>query len=381
MPSLSNRPASTTRVLIAFAIVYIVWGSTYFFIRLSVLHMPPMVVGCLRFLVAGIMMLTWCVLRGERVFVWSTMRPALISGLLLLFFGNGALIWSEQYLASSLAAILLASGPIWFVLLDKRKWRENFHSRKTITGLVVGFAGVILLFGERLAHSFSSSPAGRVRNGVGVIAPAAGAGGVAGGGPDWQVIALVVLLFGSISWAAGSLYSKYQSSGNSNSVNAGWQMLAAGIAFIPAGVLSGEWSHFQWQQVPMSSWLSILYLITMGSLAGYSAFVWLLQVRSATQVSTHAYVNPVVAVLLGAFFAGEKMSPVQLLGLAIILGSVLLINLAKYRSSLAAARAADRSRISTLEAAAVPENAAIHPAGSASGPGEGVTMPVEANAG
>jgi drug/metabolite transporter (DMT)-like permease len=285
----------------------------------------------MRFLIAGILMLFWCEIRGVRVFVWKDMKPAIVSGLLLLFFGNGALIWSEQYLPSSLAAILLASGPIWFVVLDRRKWQENFRSRETILGLLVGFAGVILLFGERLAHSFAGAATA-----ANVTQP--GTGGVSGAGTNWQALALLVLLLGSISWAAGSLYAKYRSSGNSNSVNAGWQMLAAGVAFIPASLIRGEWVHFHWQDVPLSSWLSVFYLVTMGSLAGYSAFVWLLQVRSATQVSTHAYVNPVVAVLLGVFFANEKMSPLQLLGLAIILVSVLLINLAKYRASAAAVR-------------------------------------------
>jgi len=342
MSSPSNKSVSALRVAIAFAIVYIVWGSTYFFIRLSVLHIPPMLVGCMRFLIAGILMLLWCEITGKRVFVWKDMKPAIVSGLLLLFFGNGALIWSEQYLPSSLAAILLASGPIWFVVLDRRKWQENFRSRETILGLLVGFAGVILLFGERLAHSLTGTATGAATPGsvaagaVNVTQP--GTGGVSGAGTNWQALALLVLLLGSISWAAGSLYAKYRSSGNSNSVNAGWQMLAAGAAFIPASLISGEWVHFHWQDVPLSSWLSVFYLVTMGSLAGYSAFVWLLQVRSATQVSTHAYVNPVVAVLLGVFFANEKMSPLQLLGLAIILVSVLLINLAKYRASAAAAR-------------------------------------------
>lgn len=340
MASLSDRPVSTMRVIIAFAIVYIVWGSTYFFIRLSVAHIPPMLVGCMRFLIAGLLMLCWCLATGERIFVWKNMKPAIVSGLLLLFFGNGALIWSEQYLPSSLAAILLASGPIWFVLLDRRKWQENFRSKETILGLLVGFAGVILLFGERLFMSLSVDPAGAA-NGTTNVA-ASGVPGAAG--TNWQVVALLVLLAGSISWASGSLYAKYRSSGNSNSVNAGWQMLAAGVAFIPASFVSGEWVHFHWQDVPLSSWLSIFYLVTMGSLAGYSAFVWLLQVRSATQVSTHAYVNPVVAVLLGVFFANEKMSPLQLLGLAIILISVLLINLAKYRASSAISRSGQEEK-------------------------------------
>jgi drug/metabolite transporter (DMT)-like permease len=310
MSPASNKPASTVQVVVAFTILYIVWGSTYFFIRMAVEHIPPMLLGCMRFLVAGILMLLWCVVTGQRIFSWKYVRPAVVSGLLLLFLGNGGLIWSEQYLASSLAAILLAAGPIWFVLLDRGKWSENFRSRETIIGLLIGFAGVILLFGERLLGGTMHSAGGH-----------------------WQVIALGVLLLSSIFWASGSLYSKYKAAGNPNSVNAGWQMLAAGVAFLPASWGSGEMAHFHPQEVTMSSWLAVVYLVTMGSLAGYSAFTWLLQVRSATQVSTHAYVNPVVAVLLGMFFAGEKMSSIQLLGLAIILVSVLLINLAKYRAS------------------------------------------------
>jgi len=321
MSPVANRPASTVQVVIAFTILYIVWGSTYFFIRMAVAHIPPMLVGCMRFLLAGILMLLWCVVTKQKIFSWKYIRPALISGLLLLFLGNGGLIWSEQYLASSLAAILLAGGPIWFVLLDRSKWKENFRSRETIIGLLIGVAGVILLFGERLLHSFGKSEAGD-------------GGTVQGVGGHWQVIALGVLVLSSICWAAGSLYSKYKAAGTPNAVNAGWQMLAAGVAFIPATWGSGELSHFHLQEVTMSSWLAVFYLVTMGSLAGYSAFTWLLQVRSATQVSTHAYVNPVVAVLLGVFFAGEKMSPIQLLGLAIILVSVLLINLAKYKGAV-----------------------------------------------
>jgi drug/metabolite transporter (DMT)-like permease len=325
------------KVAAAFAIVYIVWGSTYFFIRLSVAHIPPMLVGCLRFLLAGILMLLWCLITKETVFSWRVMRPAIVSGVLLLFFGNGALIWSEQYIPSSLAAILLAAGPIWFVVLDKGKWKENFRSRATVAGLVVGSIGVLLLFGERLiggAGDGAGTASGVVANGAAIPAGAAA-------GHNWPMIALIVLVIGSISWAAGSLYSKYRSAGNSNSVNAGWQMLAAGVCFLPASLISGEWSHLQWSAVPLSSWLAIGYLVTMGSLAGYSAFVWLLQVRPATQVSTHAYVNPVVAVLLGVLFAGERLSFVQLLGLMVILASVLLINLAKYRAAGRAASGGD----------------------------------------
>jgi drug/metabolite transporter (DMT)-like permease len=306
------------KVAAAFTTVYLVWGSTYFAIRVSLGHIPPMLVGGLRYLLAGILMLLWCLVTKEKIFSWKVIRPAIVSGLLLLLLGNGGLIWAEQYVPSSLAAILLAAGPIWFVVLDKGKWKENLRSKATIAGLIVGSVGVLLLFGEQLA---------------GETAAGAGAGAVTTGGGSRAVVALVVLVLAGISWAAGSLYSKYKAAGNSNAVNAGWQMLAAGIAFIPCSLARGEWAHFRPQEVTVSSWLAIAYLVTFGSLLGYSAFVWLLQVRPATQVSTHAYVNPVVAVLLGVIFAGEQLSFLQLVGLMVILGSVLLINLAKYRAA------------------------------------------------
>jgi drug/metabolite transporter (DMT)-like permease len=307
MSSSTEKKAPVLMVVVAFATLYIVWGSTYFFIRVAIQHIPALLMASMRYTIAGSLMLLWCVIRGEKLFVWKDMWPAIISGLILLFIGNGAIVWVEQYLASSFVAVFAAAAPIWFVILDKRNWEINFKSKETVIGLVIGFIGVLLLFSENASHVLSAS------------------------GNKIQIVALGVLLVGSMAWAGGSLYSKYNSTGPSNSVNSAWQMLAAGIAFIPCSYISGEWHRFHWQQVTSTSWLAVLYLITLGSLAGYSAYVWLLQVRPATQVSTHAYVNPLVAVLLGVFFAGEKMSGLQITGLAIILISVLLVNLAKYR--------------------------------------------------
>jgi drug/metabolite transporter (DMT)-like permease len=307
MTDQTNKTVSPLMVIIAFAIVYLVWGSTYFFIRMAIQHFPPFIMAALRFTTAGLLLLGWCFLRGERLVVVKDIKPAIVSGLLLLFTGNGTVAWAEQYLSSSLAAVLLASVPIWFVLLDKRNRKENFANKETVIGLVIGFFGVVLLFGENAVHSISSA------------------------GNKWQLISLGILVMGSISWAAGSLYAKYKSSGDSGSVNASWQMLAAGMAFISVSWTSGEWNKFHWQEISSSSWFALLYLILIGSLAGYSAYIWLLKVRRPTQVSTHAYVNPVVAVLLGVFLGAEKVSLIQVLGLAIILTSVLLLNKAKYR--------------------------------------------------
>ena len=294
MSSATGQAPSTMKVAAAFTTVYLAWGATYFFIRLSVEHIPPMLVGAIRYVVAGLLMLLWCVLTKEKIFSWRVIRPAVVSGLLLLVGGNGLLIWAEQYVPSSLAAILLSSGPIWFVVLDRGKWRENFRSKATIAGLIVGTIGVLLLFGERL---------------MGETGERAGKAG------NIEMVALALLVVAAISWAAGSLYSKYKTAGNSNSVNAGWQMMAAGIGFIICSLSAGEWGHFQPREVPLLSWMSIGYLVTCGSLIGYSAYTWLLQVRPATQVSTHAYVNPLVAVLLGVVFAGEQLSWLQVVGI------------------------------------------------------------------
>jgi drug/metabolite transporter (DMT)-like permease len=309
MPGSLKDNVSTFKVVLAFATVYIIWGSTYLFIQKTVHGIPPFLTGSLRFLTAGMLLLAWCKLRGEKVFLRRNVIDASISGILLLFIGNGIVIWTEQFMSTSMVAITLSSSPLWFIILDKRKWQENFSNRPTIIGLIIGFAGVILLFGENISSVFTTG------------SNKAGIGGLA------------LLVAGSIAWSAGSLYSKYNSHGGSASVSTAWQMIAAGACYVPISLLKGEAQHLNWQNIPTESWLSLLYLVILGSIAAFSAYIWLLQVRPATQVSTYAYVNPVVAVLLGILFANEHIIVIQVTGLTIILGSVLLINLAKYRTN------------------------------------------------
>lgn len=308
MTDLQKKQASPLMVIVAFATVYIVWGSTYFFIQKAVQGFPPFLLGAIRFLIAGALLLGWSALRGEKIFIRQNFKHAAVGGLLMLFVGNGAVIWVEQYMPSAMVAIIVSSSPIWFVLLDKPKWRENFSSKFTIIGLAIGFAGVILLFSEKITKAFSSD---HVR---------------------MELIGMGLLLIGSMAWAGGSLYSKYKSAEGSATVNTAWQMLLAGVAFLPGSLLRGEVQGLQWENISTDAWLSLFYLIFFGSIAAFSAYVWLLQVRSATQVSTYAYVNPVVAVVLGVFLANENISLLQVLGLVIILASVLIINIAKHRS-------------------------------------------------
>jgi len=302
----TKKNTSSLIVIIAFATVYLVWGSTYFFIQQAIQHIPALLMGFFRFTTAGFLLLLWCVIKGENIWQRNQIKHAAIGGILMLFVGNGAVIWAEQTLPSSLVAVLVSAAPLWFVLLDKQKWSINFKSRETVTGIIIGFIGIVMLFSESIDTALSAN------KGL------------------FQIISLLLLIIGSISWSGGSLYAKYKSTG-STTVNTAWQMFTAGVVFLPGSFLTHELNGFHWQAVTLGSWLSLFYLIIFGSLAAYSAYVWLLQVRPATQVSTYAYVNPVVAVLLGVFFAGEKLNVLQLAGLAIILLSVLLIKITKYR--------------------------------------------------
>lgn len=306
----SQKSASPLLVIIAFATVYIVWGSTYFFIRIAIQGgFPPFLLGAIRFFTAGALLMTLCVIKGEKIFVKKDMINAAITGFLLLFVANGIVIFTEQTLPSAMVAILVSSAPIWFVLLDKPNWGVNLKHKATIAGLIIGFAGVIILFSEQIEALFSN------------------------GSAQSKLPWMLLLVFGTISWSAGSLFSKSRPSTGSASVNTAWQMMSAGIVYLPVSVLHGEFKDLSHHSIQTNSWLALSYLIIFGSIAAFSAYVWLLQVRPATQVSTYAYVNPVIAVILGVLFAHENISVTQLAGLFVILGSVLLINLAKYRKA------------------------------------------------
>ncbi len=302
-------------VVIAFAIVYIVWGSTYFFIQIAVKDFPPFILGALRFIIAGGMMAAWCVFKGENIFAAKGIKHAAISGILLLFCGNGIIIWVERSMPSGMVAIMVSSAPLWFVLLDKPKWSENLRSKSIIAGLLIGLAGVILLFSEQVSEAMSLQGSESVTMG-----------------------SMVMLVIAAITWSGGSLYSKYKSSEDPIIVTSTWQMIAAGIAFLPGIIIRDEFNGFQWKEVSGEAWMAVIYLVVLGSIAGFSAYVWLLKERPAMQVSTYAYVNPVVAVLLGVFFANEQISSIQVIGLIIILGSVFMINMARYRREKLAER-------------------------------------------
>jgi drug/metabolite transporter (DMT)-like permease len=211
-----NESASLAMVVLAFVTVYIVWGSTYFFIQQALSGFPPFILGATRFIIAGLLMMAWCAARGEKLFDLKLIPHAALGGFLMLFIGNGIVIWVEQSLPSALAAIMVSSAPLWFVILDKPKWAVNFKSGWIISALLLGFVGVILLFGERLLHSTAAIKGHQ------------------------EIIGLVLLSFGVIAWAGGSLYIKYNVKNASPLVNTSWQIMAAGLAFVPGIFLLDE---------------------------------------------------------------------------------------------------------------------------------------------
>lgn len=289
-------------VVAAFAAIYLIWGSTYLAILFGLKTMPPFIMSGIRFAIAGAILLAWRLAQGERATSKPTLQNA-VAGIFMLFGGTGAVVWVEQHITSGMAAIIVAGMPLWFVLLDYRQWSYNFSQKLVLGGVAIGFIGVLTLFGSD-SGQFSEK----------------------------TIFAILVLLVGCISWAGGSLYLKYNTNSQSSMMNAGVQMLAAGLFSLLFGAATGETQTFSFAAVSTESWLGLAYLITFGSLLGYLSYVWLLSVRPVVQVGTYAYVNPVVAVMLGWMFANEPFSGRQLVALGVILAGVLLINLPKYKS-------------------------------------------------
>lgn len=282
------------RVWLALAIVYVVWGSTYLGIDLAIRTIPPFLMAAIRFLVAGGFLYAWSVRRGDRG-DRPTARQWLSAFLIaapMLAVGNAAVGWAEQTLDTGTASLIIASVPLWMALLDRVFYGQRL-ARVVVTGLVVGFAGVGLL--------------------------------VAPGGSGGFSRAAIVLVFSSLAWAIGSLYSRTAPQPSRPLVSAGMQMLAGGLILTVVSGASGELSSFSVGQVSLESWLGLAYLVVFGSLIAFTSYMWLLRNVPTTLVGTYAYVNPFVAVLLGTVVLGEPLGWRTLVGGAIVIAAVALI--------------------------------------------------------
>lgn len=304
MQNTTTSPAgsqpSRLAVLAAFAAVYVIWGSTYLGIRFAIETIPPFSMAGLRFFSAGVILFAWTTLRGAGWPQWVQWRSALIVGVLLLVTGNGLLTWAEKVVPSGVAALIVATVPLWMVLLDAlRKGGERLRM-KVAFGLALGLAGIAILIGPSQL-----------------------------GGARVDLVGAGAICVAAFSWAVGSIYSKTAPQAPQTLQNVGMQMLLGSAALLVGGFALGE--RIDLSQVSARSAWSLAYLAAIGGIVSYSAYVWLLKVSTPAKVSTYAYVNPVVAVLLGWALAGEEMSSrVLLAGLAVVL-AVILITTGKTR--------------------------------------------------
>jgi drug/metabolite transporter (DMT)-like permease len=306
-PEASARPHqhSRSRVIAAFVAVYIVWGSTYLAIRYAVETIPPFLMVGTRFLVSGVMLYAWSRWRGAGRPTRTQWRDAFVTGVLLLCCGNGAVAWAEQRVPSGLAALLVAIVPLWMVVVDWLRPRGVRPTVSIVAGIIVGLVGLIVLIGPRTL--------------------------VGDGGVDR--LASVVLVIASLAWAAGSVYNRYGSRPDSALMSTGLQMITGSVGLLLVGVATGELGALDLAQVSFASWMGWLYLVTFGSLVGFTAYVYLLRTVSPAKASTYAYVNPVVAVFLGWAIAGEPVTMRTLAAAAIILGGVAMITISQNRAA------------------------------------------------
>jgi drug/metabolite transporter (DMT)-like permease len=284
------------RVAAAFGAIYLIWGSTYLAIRVALETLPPFLMAGCRFLVAGTVLYTWGRAQGDPAPARGHWGAAMLLGALFLLLGNGGVVWAEQRVPSGLAALLVAVTPAWTTLFE---WRRDgvAPSVWTVAGLLAGLAGVALLVAPAdLASGGAVDPAGAA-----------------------------ACLLSSVSWSLASVLSSRLSVPRSPAIASSMQMLAGGALLAAAGLATGEAGRVSLHAASPRSVAAVTYLVVFGSLVAFTAFTWLLRVTSASRVATCAYVNPVVAVLLGWALLGERLTPRTLVAAAVIVGGVVVI--------------------------------------------------------
>ena len=287
---------SRAQIVLGFAAIYLIWGSTYLGIRYAVETIPPLLMMGIRHFTAGLVVFIWARRRGDPAPTRLQWCYATVTGALLFLGGHGTIAWAEQRIPSGLTALLCATLPLWTVLLASR--REGKLGAKVWTGLLLGFGGVALLIGPDAISS----------------------------GKRLDLLAAAAALSGSFLWAAGTIYSQRVKLPASTVLSAAMQMVAGGAALLIASLLAGESATFNVAGVTAKSVFALAYLIVFGSIIAFTVFTWLVTVSSSSQVSTYAYVNPVVAVFLGWALADERIGIRTIAATVIILASVALVS-------------------------------------------------------
>ncbi|MGD0601104.1 MAG: EamA family transporter [Terriglobales bacterium] len=298
------------KTLLAFAIIYFVWGSTFLAIRVGVREVPPLVLASMRFVVAGGVLFGWMRLSGTPSPSRREWLAASVLAVCIFVVDYGLLFWAEQRVPSGIAAVMLATIPVFMALSEILILRTQRLTLRLALALVVGIGGVAVLVSRSLSQSFGEAPIDR-----------AGA---------------VALVIAAISWSIASALTRKLPLPASKVMSSGAQMLAGGILLALTAALLGEFRGFNIRAVSRGAWYALAYLIVAGSIVGFTAYVWLIHHESPTKVGTYAYVNPVVAVIVGYFLGGETVGPRTLLGTLLVLVSVVVITTTRARKPAAA---------------------------------------------
>jgi drug/metabolite transporter (DMT)-like permease len=294
-----TAPPRPWKVLLAFAIIYFVWGSTYLAIRIGVAEVPPFLLASIRFLTAGIVLYGWMRVKGTpspRLREWG---GATLLAVLFFVFDYGLVFWAERRVPSGVTAVMMAMIPVFMSLSEILIMKTQRMTARLAIALLMGIAGVAVLISHSV--SFGDAPI--------------------------DTLGAVALLIASISWSVGSALTRKLPLPAEKGMSSGAQMFAGGVLLTITALTLGEFRGFHLQAVSVKAWLALVYLIVAGSIIAFTAYVWLIHHESPTKVGTYAYVNPVVAVLLGYFLGGEGIGPRTMLGTALVLVSVVVITM------------------------------------------------------
>ncbi|PYY03332.1 MAG: drug/metabolite exporter YedA [Acidobacteria bacterium] len=293
----ATTPRPTWKTLLAFAIIYFVWGSTFLAIRIGVREVPPFLLAAMRFLVAGLLLYGWMLARGERSPSARHWASASLLAILIFILDYGLLFWAEQRVPSGMAAVIMATIPAFMALSEIILLRTQKLTARLALALLIGLGGVAVLMSRSLSL----------------------------GGQPIDSAGAVALIVASIGWSVAAALTRKLPLPTSKVMSSGAQMLAGGVLLTLTSAALGEFRHFHPGAVSRATWLSLSYLIVAGSIIAFTAYVWLIDHESPTKVGTYAYVNPVVAVLLGYFLGGEGLGLRTILGTLFVLTSVVVI--------------------------------------------------------
>ena len=301
-----KKDRATWMTLLAFAIIYFVWGSTFLAIRVGVHEVPPLLLAAMRFLVAGLVLFGWMVAKGERLPNGRQWVSAILLAFLIFVLDYGLLFWAEQRVPSGIAAVMMATIPVFIALSEIVILRTQRLKIRLALALLVGIGGVVVLMSRSLNL----------------------------GSAAIDTVGALALIGGSISWSIASVLTRKLQLPDSKVMSSGSQMLAGGVMLTLAAAVLGEFRDFHPAAVSREAWFALLYLIVFGSIIGFTAYVWLIHRESPTKVGTYAYVNPVVAVVVGYFLGGESLGLRTILGTLFVLISVVVITTMKAKKPI-----------------------------------------------